>query len=134
MPTNSRQKGKRGEREVAEILRELGFAKARRSVQYSGRPAPGQDEGAGDLHGVEGVSIEVKHRERYGRADLQQWLERTAEDSGSSVPIVVHRSNRVPWMATFWLYDIVKLANALVEAWMQLDDIDIEAELSNGET
>ena len=73
--------------------------------------------------------MEVKHRERYGRAELQEWLERTTDDAGNDVPLVIHRSNRIPWMATVWLVDIVRLANALLEAWMQLDKIDLENEL-----
>lgn len=129
MPKNSRQKGKRGELEVAAILRDLGFPEARRSVQHSGRPAVEGAAGAGDLLGIAGVHLEVKHRERYGRAELQQWLERTTEDAGPDVPLVIHRSNRVPWMATLWMVDIVRLANALIEAWMELDQIDVEAEL-----
>ena len=127
--TNSRQKGKRGELEVAAVLRDLGFPDARRSVQHSGRPAKAGDAGTPDLLGVAGVHLEVKHRERYGRAELQEWLERTTDDAGNDVPLVIHRSNRIPWMATVWLVDIVRLANALLEAWMQLDKIDLENEL-----
>lgn len=36
MATNSKQKGKRGERECAEYLRSIGFADAQRTQQYNG--------------------------------------------------------------------------------------------------
>ena len=52
----SRDKGKRGEREVAEFLRDHGIP-ARRGVQYAG----GAD--SPDVIGFEGVHIEVKRTE-----------------------------------------------------------------------
>ncbi len=128
---NSRQKGKRSELEVAAILRDLGFEEARRSVQHSGRPAAAGAAGTPDLLGVSGVHIEVKNRARYGRADLQEWLERNTEDAGSNVPIVIHKSNRIPWMATVWLGDIVRLAQALAAAAIERDLIDVEADLDD---
>lgn len=128
---NSRQKGKRSELEVAAILRDLGFEDSRRSVQHSGRPAAAGAAGAPDVLGIDGVHIEVKNRARYGRADLQAWLERNTEDAGSNVPIVIHKSNRVPWMATVWLGDIVRLAEALVDAGMNFDDLELEIELDD---
>ena len=130
---NSRRKGKRSELEVAGILRELGFPMAKRSVQHSGRPAAAGAAGAPDVLGIEGVHVEVKNRARYGRADLQAWLERNTEDAGSNVPIVIHKSNRIPWMATVWLGDIVRLAVALADAVIEQDLADLEAELDGDE-
>ena len=58
MATNSRQKGKRGEREAAAYLRELGFEDARRTQQYCGT------EGNSDVvcpDSLPGLHIEVKY-------------------------------------------------------------------------
>ena len=54
----SRDKGKRGEREVALILREHGF-EARRGQQYCGA------NGDADVVGVPGLHIEVKRTEKF---------------------------------------------------------------------
>lgn len=44
MPINSRAKGKRGELEAVKYLKSLGFADARRTVQYNGRGGRGDVE------------------------------------------------------------------------------------------
>ena len=83
--------------------------------------------------GIEGVHIEVKNRTTYGRAALQAWLERNTEDAGPNVPIVIHKSNRIPWMATVWLGDIVRLAAALAGAVMERDLLELEIDLDDEE-
>ena len=55
---NSKQKGKRGELELAKKLQEYGF-EARRGQQYSGI-------GGDDVVGLEGVHIECKRVEPLG--------------------------------------------------------------------
>ena len=55
---HSRNKGKRGEREVAKIFRDAGYP-ARRSVQYNGRPGT-----VADVVGVPSLHIEVKFVEK----------------------------------------------------------------------
>lgn len=54
---NSRQKGARGERELAVLLREYGFD-SRRGQQYSGV------SGDADVVGLPGIHVEVKRVER----------------------------------------------------------------------
>jgi Holliday junction resolvase len=54
---DSRQKGKRGEREAAKYLRSLGFTSARRGVQYCG----GCDSPDVVCNELPGVHIEVKY-------------------------------------------------------------------------
>lgn len=52
-----REKGKRGERELAGILRKYGFD-SRRGQQYSGA------NGDADVAGLPGIHVEVKRVER----------------------------------------------------------------------
>ena len=57
---NSRQKGKRGELELAQYLRNKGHLEARRSAQYCGKTGD-----APDIVGVNGLHIECKRVEQF---------------------------------------------------------------------
>ena len=76
----SRDKGKRGERELAaELNRVLGIT-ARRGVQFQGSPdSPDVITSLPDLH------IECKRTERF---QLYRALEQAVEDAGTKIPIV----------------------------------------------
>lgn len=65
MAINSRQKGKRGEREAAAFLRSIGFETARRTMQYNG-------EGVSDvmIETLPDLHIEVKFGYPITRFDL----------------------------------------------------------------
>ena len=82
---NSKDKGKRGERHVAKVLREHGYD-AKRGVQYQGSPD------SPDVVGIPGVHIEVKFTEH-----LNIWnaLAQSEKDAGADeIPIVVFKRNR----------------------------------------
>lgn len=89
---NSREKGKRGERELASFLREHGFD-ARRGQQFSGGP-----ESPDIVSRVLGwLHIEVKRVERLNIIDACA----QAEGDAKGKPwIVVHRRNHGPWLFT----------------------------------
>lgn len=90
--TNSRQKGKRGELEVAAILREHGFTAARRGVQYSGA------NGDADVIGVPGVHIEVKRYKTISKGQLEKALEQAKRDARTDeVPVVLYREDGKEW-------------------------------------
>ena len=99
--TNSKQKGKRGELEIAKILKSYGY-NCRRSVQYNGR-AP---EGAADIVGLPGVHAEVK-RVQSGFSAIQNAMAQAIRDSADTAetPVVFHRQNRSPWLVTMRLED-----------------------------
>ena len=86
----SREKGKRGEREIAGILREHGYSEARRGVQYSGRT------GAADVVGLPGWHIEVKRVEHFNLISAAAQAERDARAGERWV--VFHRPSRKPWL------------------------------------
>jgi Holliday junction resolvase len=85
---NSRDKGKRGEREFAAFCREHGYD-CRRGQQYSGI------EGE-DVVGLPGVHIEVKRVEKLNLYDAMDQARRDAADG--TLPIVAHRRNRSDWL------------------------------------
>lgn len=96
----SREKGKRGEREVAKILREFGYD-SKRGVQYHGGPD------SPDVVGLPSCHIEVKYVERL---DLQRAYDQSRSDAGpGEVPIVVHRKNRGDWMVTLAFRDFLEM-------------------------
>ena len=102
MSKASREKGKRGEREVASLLREYGYD-ARRGQQYHG----GQD--SPDVVGLPGTHIEVKRTERL---DLYGALAQSKADAGEDMPIVVHRKNNSEWVVIQPLKDWIDLYRA----------------------
>ena len=69
----SREKGKRGERELASKLREFGY-NARRGQQYCGA------NGDADVVGLPGMHIEVKRTERLHLYDALDQSKRDAKD------------------------------------------------------
>jgi hypothetical protein len=96
---NSKQKGKRGELELAAFLRTQGFEGARRGRQFSGLGAP-------DLVGVDGVHIECKRCER---GSLYEWLAQAIDDCNGNMPVVMHRRSRGDWIAILRADDFLGL-------------------------
>lgn len=107
MGAMSRRKGQRGEREAAEALRAIGI-EAHRTGQTCGLDSPDVQTA------LPGVWMEVKRTERL---NLRAAMEQAARDGGiSRLPVVLHRSNRQPWLCTARLADLPALAAAVVHA------------------
>lgn len=95
---NSRAKGKRGELELAAILRGYGFP-ARRGQQYSGA------NGDADVVGVDGVHIECK---RVEHLNLEAAMKQSIEDADAwETPVVMHRKNGGQWLVTMELESFI---------------------------
>lgn len=93
---NSKQKGNRGERELAKVLQEYGYT-TRRGHQFNGQT----DEA--DVVGVPGLHIEVK---RVEKLNLELAMSQSARDAREGeIPVVVHRKNGRPWLITMQLAD-----------------------------
>lgn len=101
----SREKGKRGEREVAGIFRKAGWLTARRTSQYCGSTGD-----ASDVTGVPGLHIEVKRVEREA---VRQWMaqaERDTQAAGNGdIPVVIHRRSGAPWLVTLSLENFIQI-------------------------
>ena len=96
---NSWNKGKRGELELAAILREYGFD-ARRGQQYCGT------SGDADVVGLPGCHIECK---RVERLNIDAAMEQAVRDARpGEVPVVMHRRSRKPWLVTQLLTDFLE--------------------------
>ena len=97
----SRNKGKRGERELAQFLTERGF-NARRGQQFCGTPE------SPDVicEAMAGFHIEVKRTEKLS---VYAAIEQATEDAGSKTPLVFHRRNRKPWLVIMNAGDFLEL-------------------------
>lgn len=104
----SRNKGARGEVELAhELARVFGVA-ARRGRQYSG--TPDSPDVVADLPGVH---IECKRTEKLRLWDALAQSKRDA--APDEVPLVVHRANRKPWIVVVELGRLPELAEKIAE-------------------
>lgn len=101
MAINSRTKGAKGERELANKLKDYGY-NTRRGQQYSGL------EGE-DVVGLEYIHIECKRVERLNLEEAMQQAKKDAETG--QMPTVFHRKNRSKWLVTMELEDWIKLYN-----------------------
>lgn len=97
---NSKQKGSRGERELANKLKEYGY-EARRGQQYCGA------NGDADVVGLPGVHIECKRVERLNIYDAISQAK--ADKRDGELASVFHRKNRCEWLVTMTLDDFMKL-------------------------
>lgn len=100
MARMSKKKGKRGELEVAAILRDAGF-NARRGQQYSG-----STESPDVVHDIAGVHLEVKRTEV---CRLYEFMEQAQRDANGLIPVVVHRQSRREWVAVLPLANFLEL-------------------------
>jgi len=92
---NSREKGKRGERELAAELKSYGF-ETRRGQQYAGI------NGDADVIGLQDVHIECK---RVERLNIQDAMDQSKRDAKEDIPVVMHRKNNCEWLVTMRLED-----------------------------
>ena len=99
MTINSKQKGARGERELASILRSYGY-ECRRGQQYCGA------NGDADVVGLPGVHIECK---RVEKLNLYDAMAQAKADSNGDIPTVFHRKNNCEWLVTMRLEDWVNM-------------------------
>jgi Holliday junction resolvase len=106
--THSRNKGKRGELELAEVIRDQGF-NARRGQQFKG--TPDSPDVVTDLPG--GWHIECK---RVEAGNPYKWLEQARKDAGKGqTPVVMHKKNGKPWVVILDINDFFVLTRLAYE-------------------
>lgn len=88
---NSRQKGKRGELAFRDLLRERGYADARRGQQFAGGP-----DSPDVVGGPKGFHFEVKFRETHQPWEAMAQAE--AERRPHDVPVVAMKKNGKQWL------------------------------------
>lgn len=113
MPINSRAKGAKGERELANKLKDYGY-NCRRGQQFSGL------EGE-DVVGLKGIHVECK---RVERLDLYSAMYQSKKDAKEGqLPAVFHRKNNYKWLVTMELDDWIKLYNEYYSGMELEEDI-----------
>jgi Holliday junction resolvase len=97
---NCRSKGARGEREAAKLLRDLGFAGARRGQQFRG----GYDTPDVICEALPGVLLEVKLEQtvKLGTKRFEDVWSKLCEDAKAQLPALLWRHNRSAWNLTFY--------------------------------
>lgn len=106
---NSKQKGARGERELASRLREYGY-NTRRGVQYCGSPD------SPDVVGLPYIHIECK---RVEKLNLYDAIAQAKHDAGNKIPTVFHRKNNCEWLVTLKLDDFM----TIYKEWEASNDV-----------
>lgn len=100
MGKTSREKGKRGERELSSFLRSFGY-EARRGQQYCG------SNGDADVVGLPGIHIECKRVEKLNIAAAMS--QSIADANPDEKPVVMHRRNNAQWLVTMRLDDFMEI-------------------------
>lgn len=123
MTINSKQKGSRNEREVAELIRKHGFD-ARRSAQYCGNTGD-----AADITTNLPYHIEVKHQERL---EIDKWWEQAVHDAKESGkdPILVFRKNKQKWRVCMDFESFLELQKKVLCFSAEYGKLDLTKERS----
>lgn len=105
----SREKGKRGEREVVKLFEAKGIP-AHRSQQYCGKAGDADVVTAlGDL-----IHVEVKRQEV---VKVHEWLKQADADAPfASYPMVFHRRSKEGWKVTLHAEDLIDIMAGLYES------------------
>ena len=91
MTINSKDKGKRGEREFTALLRKHGF-NARRGQQFKGT-----EDSPDIICECLPFHFEVK---RVQKLNLDNAMDQAKKDCGNNEPVVAHRKNHHKWLIT----------------------------------
>ena len=108
MGKRSQRKGRGGELELRDRLKEYGY-----EVACGGAHSFGTTP---DLSGLPGIHIEVKRCEKQRLTEWMQQATQDAERFRDGKPAVFHRSNRQPWLVTMRFDDFMKLYNGEIGA------------------
>ena len=101
MGNKSQRKGKIGEEELADKLREYGY-----TVKRGGSLTFGT---VSDLFGLPGIHIECKRTEKLNIFSAMQQAIVDADRFKDGMPVVFHRQNRKPWLVSMRLEDFMNL-------------------------
>jgi Holliday junction resolvase len=118
MSRMSREKGKRGEREFCELLREHGF-EARRGQQFAGGPE------SPDVITDCSCHFEVKRTETFSPSYLAQ-AERDAHPLLQ--PVVVWKKNNAPWRAFMCAHHYLELRKTILNLVAEVERLQSGAQ------
>ena len=107
MGKSSQRKGRDGERELRDRLKEYGYDVECGEPQSFGKVP--------DLVGLPGIHIECKRVERLNVPEAMRQAVRDAERFQDGMPALFHRRNRQPWLVTVRLEDFMRIYQAAAE-------------------
>ena len=116
-------KGRRGEQEIASLLRERGYTVYRGGVDSYGELP--------DVYGLPGVHLEIKRCEQLRLFDWMQQSIRDSKRFNDGFPVVIHRKNREPWLCTMLFSDWLELFSAWLKLYQQLNPTPLPSEPDN---
>lgn len=101
MGAKSQRKGRAAELELSRILQGHGIPAAPgKPVSFGETP---------DITGIRGVHAEVKRTERLNIQEAMNQAIRDSKKFNDGTPVLFHRRNRSPWLATMRLADWIEL-------------------------
>lgn len=101
----SRNRGKRGERDLALFCREHGYPDVHRTAQYRGNTGE-----AGDLEGLPGIHVECKYVEKFElRKSLAQAVHDSDAKGSGDIPVVFQRGANQKWIAVMRAEDFFEI-------------------------
>jgi Holliday junction resolvase len=106
MPINSKAKGARAERELANTLKDLFGWNARRTAQFCG------DAGDSDvvIEELPEVFVEVKMVEALS---IVPAMRKAIEQCKNKLPMICHRKKQSEWLVTVPLTRLIEIANMI---------------------
>jgi len=100
MGKSEREKGRRGEEELARLLRDRYGYEAKRGMVFLHQS---------DLIGLSGIHVECKRNERLNIWEAMRQAVTEAAIRNDGLPTVFHRRNRGEWLVTMRLVDWIDL-------------------------
>lgn len=99
MSQYSREKGKRGEREIVKYFKQLAEEYGFMDPKYIKRNTLQSDSGGYDIANLPGLAVEVK---RHERLNVKGWWKQCVKQAKKDeTPILFYRQNRHPWNVVF---------------------------------
>lgn len=117
----ARNKGKRGEREVIDLLQPVVnqvYESHDMEPPTLQRNTLQSDSGGFDIVGLEWIALEVKRVEQRNAANIDKWWQQTCRQAKGACPVLIYRGNNQPW--TIVMYGFV-CAPCLVSCVVRVD-------------
>lgn len=126
-PASVRAKGQNAERDVCKLLQvaidEVYSFNKLTEVPQLVRNLQQTQNGGHDVSGLPWISLEVKHHAKTGPAKFREWWDQTTRQAGDSMePVLIYRSNGVPFRVRMFQCWMVGQASGKLLVDISIDD------------